>query len=343
MNSNMNIESFFVLKIYFIKIFCFKIVFYLTLRLNKIGFMTERQLLTDRFIKLFMQFSENGDFPYGLIAKILDISIKTVKRYEQKVDFITYGDAYLLCQKLDWSTNYMFQDITNWEVKVAEELEIGFDSNIPAKAGHSTNNQFFNGINLNSEVAKDIVRHQVDGDSMFTDSNGVEDGDKIESVRIFDKHEIKEGKIYVIETEDGSRVKKLDFYKNENNEVIGFYLHSTLSDIFKTELVICDENNKIYEVTDTVKESKRKKLKNLVVNDKFEQVLDVLIKAFEDKDKDDFNNLLSLKMQFIKLQNDLHYNGITQKHASREQNRICKALLYFIDKIDKMHLSRIDI
>ena len=304
--------------------------------------MQERRQLTQRFVELFNQSSLNGGAPYDLIAKTLSVSTKTIKRYEKQIDFITCGDAYLLYKNLDWSLNFMFQDITNWEEKVADELGIGFDSNFSAKAGYSIINQPFITCVLNEKTVKNRFVHEVNGDSMFTDCDGIENGDKLESERVFELSYILENKIYIVETEDGSRVKKLNFKKNKDNKITGFQLNSTLPEIFISEQIDADERIKVYKIINIIKESKRKKLQTAISNDKLEVVIDILIQAFENIDVDDLNHLLSLKRQLKSVKRDFGTNCIDQSCFYQQKSKICRALLDFIKDINKYKLVEID-
>jgi Effector-associated domain 11 len=296
--------------------------------------MTQRQILSERFITLFNKFSENGHLSDREVADVLDISIKTLNHYLEGTHLITILDAYLFCKHFDGDYNYMFQDITNWQIEVSDKLHCGFQSNQPAIGGYSTSyyNDFTPCISINVKKEKRIF--EVDGDSMTGGRNNIEDGDILVTQQIGNISDIKEFKLYVIENKDGLCVKELRFYRKDE-KIIGFTCVSDLSDLYKPFDIIGNPYTKTYKVIQIIKESVRIKLRKAVGRNKLKEVFKSLIKTLHNND-----DLILLESRFNEFRKHI-CNGIIQNSLDIEMNKIKNSLLIMIDEITEEELSTI--
>jgi hypothetical protein len=295
--------------------------------------MTQRQILSERFITLFNKFSENEPLSYREIANALDISIKTLKHYLEGTHSITLEEAFLFCKQVNGDYEYMFKDITNWQIEVADKLNCGFKSNLLAIGGYSTYsfNDFTPCISIN--VKREKRMFEVDGDSMTGGRNNLEKHDNLETNRVYSINDIKNNTSYVVESDEGICVKELKVVI-KGNKITGFTCTSDL-DFYKPYDIVGNERTKTYEIINVIKESKRNQLKEAIKHDKIEQIIDCLDLAFPYDE-----NLITLRARIVALNNQIYAGCYDLDTSERKRNILRKDTLNFISQINKYDLNK---
>jgi signal peptidase I len=202
----------------------------------------------------------------------------------------------------------------------------------------------------------ELYAFEVEGNSM---SPNINHGDMLICSKWEENDELREDAAYVVITDDGARVKRVERKFDDNDKFVKWSLISDNPDnhtrdiekaevthIFYVKKVIVSYSNKINRkqffseqknlvgktIQVTPKDNKEA-LRNKISNGRIAEVIKELI---DDIDKNDelYNNLLMLKSRIKRFILDRGSGCLSKEEENTELNRITKALLDYIDLLD---------